>query len=527
VTEEPAHTVCPGRGSSCKAAGGAPVGRMADPDGARIVWDPDPLEALDRDMEPGIDMNDYRESAAEFAALNEPAKKRVYTEVANDLRDATSIPLDKLAPHVLTRLAMTRHHEKLFNAVFKYYLDEKADLTYQRLTQCLYKPAPVEKGKTREIEPNDPSKREESDENEQPSEVRVLGGDPSTSRSRPAGRSGDADELEEIASGKFAPSVAVPDTLSRAVLTWMGSSPAKVRADFTKHVSTCHVDPPTDEYQVTQSILSLKRARRIWGEGEFVLRKGTSHPAAKPDDEWFPLTQGIVDMLERWAQTVPIFAATPRAKSGGATTVDFFARQSRHTYRKLFQLVHQGPSLVQFQTLRATKEKSMEELIDGYCFQTGGSMADLKRNSFVGCIPVSITAKGNITVIPCGDGIEASAKEAFHAGVAKHFGKDKPTEKAEKAEKAKRAAVYTSDCKKYTLFHPCFPFQARVFPAHVPIECNPPYWKYFQLEFDPAGCVPPAEIKAGYPYFCYSTKTGQLTASTSLSLPTSQTRTAP
>jgi hypothetical protein len=38
-------------------------------------------------------------------------------------------------------------------------------------------------------------------------------------------------------------------------------------------------------------------------------------------------------------------------------------------------------------------------------------------------------------------------------------------------------------------------------------ECNPPYRKYFQLEFDPAGCVLLAEIKAGYPYFCYSTKT--------------------
>jgi hypothetical protein len=84
----------------------------------------------------------------------------------------------------------------------------------------------------------------------------------------------------KIALGEFAPSVAVPDTLrGRTVLTWTGSSPAKVRADFTKHVSTCHVDLPTDEYQVTQSKLSLKGARRIWGEGEFVLRKRTTHPA--------------------------------------------------------------------------------------------------------------------------------------------------------------------------------------------------------------------------------------------------------
>jgi hypothetical protein len=386
-----------------------------------------------------------------------------------------SVPLNKIAPHVLTRLAMTRHHDKLFDAVSEYYLDEKADPTFKRLTQSLYKPALVEKGKTREIEPGDPSKREESDKSEQPSEARVLGGDRSTARSRPAGRPGDADELEEIAPGEFAPSVAVPDILSRAVLIWTGSSPAKWRADFTKHVSTCHIDPPTDEYQVTQSVLSLKGARRIWGEGEFVLRKGTSHPAAKPDDEWFPLTQGAVDMLEGWAQTVHIFGGTPKAKSGGATIVDFFARQSHHTYHKLFQLVHQGPSLAQFQTPRATKEKSMEELVDGYCFQTGGSMEELERNSFEGCIPVSITAKGNITVIPCGDGIEASAKEAFHAGVAKHFSKDKPTAKAEKAEKAEKAAVYTSNCKKYTLLHPAFPFQARVFPAHVLSECNPPY----------------------------------------------------
>jgi hypothetical protein len=153
----------------------------------------------------------------------------------------------------------------------------------------------------------------------------------------------------------------------------------------------------------------------------------------------------------------------------------------------------------------------MEELVDGYCFQTGGLIAELERNSFMGCIPVSITAKGDITIIPCGDGIEASAKEAFHAGVAKYFGKDKPTEKAEKAEKvekAEKAAVYTSDCKKYTLLHPCFPFQERVFPEHIPSECNPPYRKYFQLEFDPAGCVPPAKIKAGYPYFCYSMEIG-------------------
>jgi hypothetical protein len=63
---------------------------MADPNRNRIVWDPNPLEALDWDVEPGIDMDDYRKSAAEFAALNKPAKKRVYTEVANDLRDATS-----------------------------------------------------------------------------------------------------------------------------------------------------------------------------------------------------------------------------------------------------------------------------------------------------------------------------------------------------------------------------------------------------------------------------------------------------
>jgi hypothetical protein len=146
---------------------------------------------------------------------------------------------------------MTRQHNKLFDVVSEYYLDEKADPTFQRLTRCLYKPALVEKGKTREIGPDDPSKREESDEREQPSEARVLEGDRSTSRSRPAGRSGDADEIEEIAPGEVAPSVAVPDTLSRAVLTWTGSSPAKVRADFTKHVSTCHVDPPTDEYQVT------------------------------------------------------------------------------------------------------------------------------------------------------------------------------------------------------------------------------------------------------------------------------------
>jgi hypothetical protein len=138
----------------------------------------------------------------------------------------------------------------------------------------------------------------------------------------------------------------VSDTLSRAVLTWTGSSPAKVRADFTKHVSTCHVDLPTDEYQVTQSKLSLKGAWRIWGEGEFVLRKGTTHTAAKPDDVWFPLTQGAVDMLERWAQTVPIFGGTPKAKSGGETTVDFFACQSRHTYH-MFQLVYKGPSLAQ------------------------------------------------------------------------------------------------------------------------------------------------------------------------------------
>jgi hypothetical protein len=132
-------------------------------------------------------MDDYQESAAEFAALNEPAKKRVYTEVANDLRDVTSVPLDKIAPHVLTRLAMTRHHDKLFDTVSEYYLDEKADPTFQRLTQCFYKPAPVEKAKTREIEPDDPSKREESDKSEQPSEPRVLGGDRSTSWSRPAG----------------------------------------------------------------------------------------------------------------------------------------------------------------------------------------------------------------------------------------------------------------------------------------------------------------------------------------------------
>jgi hypothetical protein len=158
---------------------------MADPDGARIVWDPDPLEALDRDVEPGIDMDNYRESAAEFAALNEPAKKRVYTEVANDLRDATSVSHDKIAPHVFTRLAMTRHHDKLFDTVSEYYLDEKADLTFQRLTQCLYKPAPVEKGKTHEIELDDPSKREESNESEHPSKPRVLGGDRSTSWSRP------------------------------------------------------------------------------------------------------------------------------------------------------------------------------------------------------------------------------------------------------------------------------------------------------------------------------------------------------
>jgi hypothetical protein len=121
----------------------------------------------------------------------------------------------------------------------------------------------------------------------------------------------------------------------------------------------------------------------------------------------------------------------------------------------------------------------MEELVDGYCFQTSGSMEELERNSFVGCIPVSITAKGDITVIPCGDGVEASAKEAFQAGVAKHFSKEKPTKKAEKAEKAEKAAVYTFDCKKYMLLHPCFPFQARVFPEHVSSECNPPYWKYF------------------------------------------------
>jgi hypothetical protein len=58
-------------------------------------------------------MDDYRESAAEFAALNEPAQKRVYTEVALDIRDATSVPLDKIAPNVLTRLVMTHHHRGL------------------------------------------------------------------------------------------------------------------------------------------------------------------------------------------------------------------------------------------------------------------------------------------------------------------------------------------------------------------------------------------------------------------------------
>jgi hypothetical protein len=32
---------------------------------------------------------------------------------------------------------------------------------------------------------------------------------------------------------------------------------------------------------------------------------------------------------------------------------------------------------------------------------------------FVGCIPVTVSQKGDITVIPCGDRVEQSASDAF------------------------------------------------------------------------------------------------------------------
>jgi hypothetical protein len=422
--------------------------------------------------------------------------------VAQDVLDATAITSDDLAPHVWIRLAMVYHDEKLLGALLEYYVDTKEDPQYKRLqTRFLidavgtHQRTGDEKRKARQLDGDSQSEKGDSEDS---------GGLGRPAKSRPEGQRkvnlGDSDdEVNEILPGTFLESIT--ERMSKAVHEWQGSSPEKVKADFDEQYRRCKVPAYPDEYNTTQNKLQVMGARRVLGSREFVLRKGTSHPDADSKEEWFPLSAAASNMLERWAQSVPIFSGEPKAKSSRRDSVDFYARHNRHTFNALLKLVHTGPTLEQFSTT-AKNVQSMAELLGQYCFRTNGCVEELERNSFVGCIPVAMTHKGDITVIPCGDGVEASSKDAFQAGVAKHFNEE------EVAPGSEKASVFTSKCKKYTLLHPCFPLQARVFPEHVPSECEPPYRRYFQLEFDPARCIPPEEIHAGHPFFRLGVESG-------------------